>query len=135
MKILTGKYSFTVIIILISLISFRGFNFSTMKKNDLGRLITYLGDNHVRHVYCYDYMLTYQVIFYSREQLLCREPNFPNRYLPYAKLVDSAFNGGAKTALLYNELQLRNMCFGTATRFNGYIIVFDPLKKKLGQVF
>ncbi len=140
-KINTKHFLFTVsgsVLILLgvaSIISFRNFKYSTMRKTDLGQLITYLEQNQTRYVYCYDYMLTYRIIFYSKEQILCRERFLPGRFAPYIQKVDSALNNGAKTALLYNELQLWDMKFPAATNFNGYCIVFDPPKTDLAKIF
>ena len=120
---------------IISLVFFKDFRFSTMQKNNLGQLITYLQYNNTHYVYCYDYMLTCQLIFYSKEQVIARDRPLPGRYPSYSQQVDSALNNGVKTAFIFNELQLRNMPLKDITKFKGYLIVFDPTKNELEKIF
>lgn len=134
-KLMVISSSIMIITGSLAIVSLKDFQFSTMRKNNLGQLITYLEKNHVYDIYCYDYMLTYQVIFYSHEQILSRERGLPGRYPPYSKQVDSVLNNGGKTALLYNELQLRDMQFKEINRSSGYLIVFDPPKNELEKIF
>ncbi len=119
----------------ISMIMFKDFNFSTMRKDKFGQMLGYLNSKGVHYVYCYDYMLAYQVIFYMKENTLSREKKLPGRYPLYSIQVDSALNSGAKTALITDEFQLRNTDFKDAIKYNGYCIVFNPSKNELGKIF
>jgi len=118
----------------LSLVSFKDFRFSTMQKSKFGQLIPYLLTNKVHYVYCYDRMLTYQLLFYSKEQIIARDRPLITRFPVYSQQVDSALNNGQKTAFIFNELQLRDMV-QQAISFNGYLIIFDPKKTDLAKIF
>jgi hypothetical protein len=118
-----------------SLILFKDYRYTTMQKGKFGQMIRYLLARDVHHVYCADYMLTYQLLFYSNEHIIARDRPLPGRYPAYTSAIDSAFAKGQKTAFIFNELQFRNIPFAGKTKFNGYMIVFDPPKNEMEKIF
>ncbi len=120
---------------IISLILFKDFRYSTMQKGKFGQLIGHLLSKDVHYVYCADYMLTYQLLFYSKEHIIARDRTLPGRYPAYSNAVDSAYKNGLKTAFIFNELQFTNMDLHERTQFNGYLIMFDPPRNKMERIF
>jgi len=66
----------------------------------MNALIEYLKSHAVRNVFSMHSMLQWQVIFYSREEILARWQSDRERYPPYIDGINTAYRNGEKTALL-----------------------------------
>ena len=110
-----------------SCISFYSFNeISKEYKKSVLSTINYLKVNNIHYTYSTDCMLPYQVIFYSNEEIMCRMPFQPARYQPYSDVVDSAFDSGAKVAILQYQNEKQNMSFRFDKKTPDIAICINP---------
>jgi len=110
----------------VAVASFYDFSFSPIRKNELKHTLGYLADKGVRYTYCNDNMFTWQVIFYSNEQIVCHEKLAPGRFPMYQWRVDSAYYSGAKTAYISETSTDHKVDFPAFVMMYDYYIVQDP---------
>jgi hypothetical protein len=98
-----------ILILFISLGAYSLYEFKNVsfeKKPALISLMNELESKNINHVYSEDVLLQWQLMFYSKEQIIGRFKNNIGRYPEYIRLVDLAFNEfDTKTALVgfYNQ--------------------------------
>ncbi|MBS1690438.1 MAG: hypothetical protein JSS96_17030, partial [Bacteroidetes bacterium] len=124
--ILCGSYS---------LYTFKDFMFCKTTEKPFRQTLQYLEDNNVHYTYCNDNLLTWQIIFYSNEQVLCHERFLPGRYPAYTHKVDSAYYAGAKTALIGFEQEYYGLDIHPSLTMKGFFIVYNPPKTLLQKNF
>jgi hypothetical protein len=120
---------------IVALVSFYDFSFLPVRKNQLKQTLGYLEDKGVRYTYCNDNMFTWQVIFYSNEQILCHEKLSPGRFPMYQWRVDSAYYGGAKTAFISETSTDHKVDFPAFEMKDDYYIVIDPPRDIISKEF
>jgi len=118
-----------------SLYTFKNFVFCKTSEKLFRQTLQYLADNNVHYTYCNDNLLTWQIIFYSKEQILCHERFLPGRYPEYTHKVDSAYNAGAKTALIGFEQEYFGLDIRPSLTMNGFFILYNPPKTLLQKNF
>lgn len=92
-----------------SLISFRNFTFlpkikisgeNISEEKRISLLIKYLKDNDIKYTFSLEPLLTWYVMFYSKEEILSRHTEPYDRYPEYPQVVDKAFEERKKTAII-----------------------------------
>jgi hypothetical protein len=134
-NVVYGFGSLFIVSGIVALITFGDFAFSPVRERSLHYVLNYLEDNGVHYAYCTNNMFTWQTIFYSNEQVICRESQLPGRYPQYLHAVDSAFYTGNKAAYIvppqgYSEIQFSNV-----TNIEGYSILINPPKEVIARYF
>ncbi len=71
--------------------SFKDYTFYPAKKDEVMACINYLNKNNARYVFSNDGLLDWQIMFYSKEHIFCRESDTADRYPEYVKAVNDAF--------------------------------------------
>ena len=120
---------------IVSLMTFYNFSFLPVKEKPLKNALAYLENKGVRYTYCTDNMFTWQVIFYSNEQILCHERRLPGRFPKYAWLVDSAYYTGASTAYIAQPGFPSEINFPHSETVGDCYIVIDPPKDIISKEF
>jgi hypothetical protein len=120
---------------IVSVITFYNFDFSPVRETSLHNALNYLAKRGIHYAYCTDNLLTWQVIFYSNEQIVCREQQLPGRYGRYLHEVDSAFYNGAKSAFILHSAGYRAIEFANYTTIDDFLIIVDPPKEKIAANF
>lgn len=72
-------------------------------KHDMLEVINYLKapeNGSVKYVYTFTYMMPWEIMFYSDEEILARTSYFPGRYPQYDTIIDRALYSGKNTALI-----------------------------------
>ena len=120
---------------IVSIITFYNFAFSPLRERSLRNVLGQLTEKGVHYAYCNDNMFTWQVIFYSNEQILCHEQKSPGRYPEYFRKVDSAFYAEAKTVYISPPIPLPKIDFPDAPTIDGYTVIIDPPKEVIAKNF
>jgi len=120
---------------IIAVITFYNFAFSALREKSLRDTLGFITQTGAHYSYCYDNMFTWQVIFYSNEQVLCHEQRMPGRYPEYARKVDSAFYNGGTVVYISPPIPLPKIDFPKDTTVNGYTIVINPPKDVIEKNF
>jgi hypothetical protein len=71
--------------------SYKFKDFSYENKQDLNLLLTELKKNEIQYTYCEGPLLQWQIMFYSKEQIIVRHFGATDRYPEYIQNVDKAF--------------------------------------------
>ena len=124
-----------IIMGVVALVTFYNFSFSPTREKALKGALSYLTSNDVHYAYCYDNMFTWQVIFYSNEQVLCHEKRLPGRFPKYVWQVDSSYYSGAKAAFISQPGYPLSIAFPQSATIDGYYIAIDPPKEIMKQKF
>ncbi len=96
-----------------SLISFYHYELIDNRRQNIAQVLQYFEQNKVRYVYSLEPMVSWEIVFYSREKIITRMPGCHSRYLPYDTMVNNALVSGKKTAFISrywegDEYHLRN---------------------------
>ena len=113
----------------------KDFSYTTLRKDSLGRLVNHLEQLDCHYVYGFDYMLTYQLDFYSKEHVIARERMLPGRYPLSPGRFDNALNQNLKTALICDEFQIRRYKLDSVEDCSGYKIAYFPKRAELAKSF
>lgn len=84
----------------ISLFTFRNFKFTVMNEDNITEVAQYLKSRNIRYVYSQHIYLAWQLIFYSEEDIICRDVSKLGRVPQYHLMIDNALKDGKKTALI-----------------------------------
>ena len=134
MILYTAGYVY-IIMGVVALVTFYSFSFSPTREKALKGALSYLTSNDVHYAYCYDNMFTWQVIFYSNEQVLCHEKRLHGRFPKYVWQVDSAYYSGAKAVFISPPDMPVPTEFPHPAIVNDYIIAIDPPKDIMTKEF
>lgn len=135
MKLIAPVSAILIITGLVTLVSFRNFQFQTVTKQGLLSTISWLKKNGIYNTYSTDCMLPWQIAFYSEEKVLSRMFYQPGRYPPHHISVDQAFAKGQKVALIGYDKQYYSQSPVGTIRLNGFFIKLNPLKTELEKDF
>ena len=124
-----------ILLEVVSLISFYDFSFMPVREKQLRNALGYLEERGIHYTYCNDNMFTWQVIFYSNEQILCHEKLSPGRFPMYQWKVDSAYYSGAKTAYITEITTDHKVDFPEFVVMDDYNIVIDPPRDIISREF
>ena len=122
----------------ISLLSFKPFNIDNGNKLQLSKLISYLESNNVHHTFSKNGYIQWQLMFYSKENIISRYVFPTDRYPEYVQKVNAAVNDpSVKTALI--SFHKNDMPGENTISFNDkYFVYINPdkeLLKSLGFQF
>jgi len=93
-----------------AVISFKDFTFLPYTKAELLSTIRYLKQQGLNYVFSNDVPQEWQIMFYSHEQIICRESSDINRYPDYTKRVNEAYKASpARTAVVDFSGDLKDM--------------------------
>ena len=134
-KILYSTASNYIAMGIVSLITFYNFSFLPVREKPLKTAISYLENKGIHYAYCTDNMFTWQVIFYSNEQVICHERRLPGRFPKYAWQVDSAYYGGAKAAYIAQPGFPSEINFPRSEMVGDCYIATDPPKEMISKEF
>ena len=134
-KTLYAAASLFIVTGCIALCTRYNFAFSPLRERSLRNVLGQLTENGVHYAYCNDNMFTWQVIFYSNEQVLCHEQKPPGRYREYVRTVDSAFYAGARTAYISPPIPLPKIDFPDTPAIDGYTVIINPPKDIIAKNF
>ncbi|MES2704408.1 MAG: hypothetical protein V4649_17340 [Bacteroidota bacterium] len=126
MGILAPAFVTTMVAGIVSVITFYDFQFSTIREKKLTDALHKLSDQGIHYAFSNDNLFTWQVLFYSNEDILCRERLIPGRYPAYQRKIDSAYSHGAKTAYIAYPLYPPAFEFKTYFFINEYLVAPDP---------
>ena len=118
-----------------SVVSFYDFAFLPVREKQLKNALGHLTERGIHYTYCNDNMFTWQVIFYSNEQVLCHERLSPGRFPIYQWYVDSAYYSGAKTAYISETSIDPKIDFPGFVIMDDYYIAVDPPKNIIAKEF
>jgi hypothetical protein len=135
LQILHGSAYVLITAGIISIVTFFDFKFSPIRDKTLRKALGYLTSQGVHYAYCNDNIFTWQVTFYSNEQVICREAQLPGRYPPYFSAVDSAFDNGAKTAYIAAPQKSSDIHDPKMKTVEGYQLLIDPPRDKIRAIF
>lgn len=76
----------------IAMMGFKNYQFDGETKAEVIDAIRYLEKRDIKHVYCSGSLVQWKLIFYSNERVIARYYSPVERYMPYVKVVDSAFH-------------------------------------------
>lgn len=116
----------------IALLFFYQFSFQSTSKKQLDAAITYLRQNQIS--YCYSGpLLQWQLMFYSRENLICRFIFPTDRYPAYATQTDSAFSTAPQHVAFINAADAMNHLspVDSCIIHQGFAIRLQPSKEML----
>jgi hypothetical protein len=126
----------TVIIIgAIALTGFHRFSFIQYREKSFTQAIQYLQSKGVGHAFCHNGMVGWQFIFYSDEQLLCREGTLMGRYPEYYKIINNAYHSGRKTAVISDTPDFNGLQFNNHEQVNGFYLSIDPPKNEITKQY
>lgn len=115
-----------------ALLFFYQYTFQSSSKKQLDSAISYLRRHRVS--YCYSGpLLQWQLMFYSREELVCRFIFPTDRYPAYARQTDSAFEASPQHVALINAAEVMNNLSpaDSFVIYEGFAIKLYPTKDLL----
>lgn len=119
----------------ISLITFYNYSFSHYNDSKLTSVIDRLKDNGAGYVFCQESLLSWQINFYSNEEVIARDAIMPGRYPPYFNAVNSAYNTGKKTAILSSTYMFYGLKMEKDEYVDGFLFSYDPPQSELSKNF
>jgi hypothetical protein len=93
--------------------SYKFKDFKSESKQDLNLLLAELEKNEIKYTYCEGPLLQWQIMFYSKEQIISRHFGTTDRYPEYIHKVDEAFfENNPRVALVgfFNENNILSEC-------------------------
>ncbi|MBN9483440.1 MAG: hypothetical protein BGO70_13240 [Bacteroidetes bacterium 43-93] len=134
-RLRAAKTSLAVVCItgLTGLLTLHDYSFCKTKRQELLQLISYLEEGNIHHVYVPDWMLQWQIMYYSHEQVIARQQEIPDRCPVYNKSVDKAFYTGKPVAIVGYDGSLNLP--GEQAHIAGYFVYAHPSKELLQQNF
>lgn len=109
------------------------YSFCKTKRTELQQLIGYLEAKNIHHVYVPDWMLQWQIMYYSHEQVIARQQEIPDRCPIYNRSVDKAFYTGKPVAIVGYDGSMNLP--GEPAHIAGYFVYEHPAKELLQQNF
>lgn len=109
------------------------YSFCKTKRTELQQLIGYLEKRNIHYVYVPDWMLQWQIMYYSHEHIIARQQEIPDRHPAYNRLVDRAFYAGRPVAITgyENSMSLPQ----EPAHIAGYFVYEQPTKELLQRDF
>jgi len=130
-----------------SLINFRNFSFlpnikvsgeNISEEKRILSFIEYLKDKDIKYTFSLEPLLTWYVMFYSKEEILSKTTEPYDRYPEYPREVDKAFEGGKKTAIIGFAQQIPEYLLKKSRNIivigARYFIYLNPEEKLLTSV-
>lgn len=115
------------------------------ESKDLQRLVTYLNLHNTRHVYCFDPLLQWKIMFSSHGKIVVRWFSERDRYQAYPMAVDKAFYKGLPVSFVGETLQIESIKKNLAELGflkdipelvgNRYFVIRNPSKKLILRYF
>ncbi len=135
-----GKLFYAHFIILIiagvfSLFSFRGSQYTRTNPEELMKAVKFFREHDIHYVYTADWILQWDIIFNTNEEVIARNFHMPSRYPKYDTLVDMAYYRGEKTAIFGTSDNRWDMSFTHYEMEGMYYISTDPPKEQIQRVF
>ncbi len=131
------RYALSVAIPLIiigsfSLLTFRDYEFLPYSKKQLLGCVNYLQQHQLNYIFCNDVPQEWQILFYSREEVICRESNNIDRYPLYIQQVDSAYTvSPVHTAVVDFSGDLKDMEPNKTILVSGIFFVLEQPGRQL----
>lgn len=114
-----------------ALIAFEDFEFTQVRDKSFRATLKWAIDNDIRYTFGHDPFLVWQTVFYSNEQVLCREVEMPGRYPEYTYKINDALDKGIKTALIGYEDDYWGLNLPNVHEMNGYYYSINVPKDTL----
>lgn len=135
-----GKLFYAHLVILIiagvgGLLSFRGSQYTRTNPEELRKAIKFFRDNDIKHVYVVDWMLQWDIIFETNEEITARNFHMPARYPQFDTAVDRAYYRGEKTAVFGTSDDRFGLSFNHYEMEGVYFISTNPPKEQLQPLF
>ena len=120
----------------ISSYSLRDFSFCKTREKELKGAIQYLLDRNIHHVYCPNWMLQWQIMFYSNEQVIARQQEIPDRCRIYNIAIDKALYTLKPVAMINYDYDYYGIEFPhPPIQIPGYYVYENPTDQFLGKYF
>lgn len=130
--IYAGIFSLFISLGTFSLFTFKDYSFAA-KRILITRIIDYLLSEDIHHVFCQAPLLQWQVMFYSKEQVIARYYRSIDRYPEYIDRVEHAMAEGRNVAILghYNgPIPSRKVLNVEFFRYGGYQYSYSAIPEK-----
>lgn len=108
------------------------------QKKDLLEVIDYLlepENGPVKYVYTFDYMMPWEIMYYSNEEIRARMAPFPGRYPQYDTTIDRALYSGKPAALVSYTGEFGGLKMDTYDLQNRYFVKLSPTREFLNPEF
>jgi hypothetical protein len=128
-------YTIVVLTGLISTITFYNYSFLPYDAKAIAGLIQQLKGRGVHHVFCSESLLSWQINFYSQEEVIARDDKMPGRYPPYLNGVNEAFAAGKATAIVSPTYHFYGLEIPNTENIDGFLVGFGPPKAELAKRF
>jgi hypothetical protein len=103
-----GLTTFFFISGLCSLYTFKDFRYKAHTKENVVHLIDALTSRNIHHVYCGNALLQWQIMFYSKEDVIARFTSYGERYPKNLKKVNDAFRDNKASVAVTGTLPQRS---------------------------
>jgi hypothetical protein len=117
----------------VSVCTFSTKNFDTTNKTEVNKMINDLKIADKKYVFCGDGILVWQLLFYSKEQLIVRGGRNPDRYQNYVNAVNAAHETQPERTVILDRLRdtSSNWSPNLSNLNQSYFIYRQPDKKIL----
>jgi hypothetical protein len=120
----------------ISLYNFKDYAFCKTREPELNVLIDKMLAENIHYAYCTGWMLQWQLTFYSKEKIIARHFNIPDRNPTYTKAVDAALYSRLPVAITGYTNEACGIQFPTPPiEVPQYFFYKDPSPKMLENCF
>jgi len=111
-----------------SLYTFKYYTFFPARKAEVKACIAYLNKHDIQYAFSNDGLLQWQIMFYSKEHIICRESDTADRYPEYVKAVTTAITtNNAHLAVIDNTPDIKAVSpDSTAHVISHFYILLHP---------
>lgn len=111
----------------VGLFTFKDYAFNPTTQQELMSCIKWLNDNHIKYVFADDVPTQWQLIFYSKETVICRGDDIKDRIPRYIDEVNKAYKANpAMTAVVDPTTDLVDMEPDSLLTIDKYNILVNP---------
>ncbi len=131
MRVVNGILVVLILLGIPALVAFKDFEFTQVRDKPFRATLQWAIDNDIRYTFSHDPFLCWETVFYSDEQVLCREIEMPGRYPEYTLKINRALDSGLKTALIGYEDDYWGLNVPNVHEMNGYYYSINVPKDTL----
>lgn len=102
-----------------------------MEKAEIEELLAELDKQVTSHVFTTGPLLQWQLMFYSKEEVMCRFKSETDRYPSYVEEVNDALQNGLPTALISKSDRLKAGEPDWTSTSGNFVIIYNPSKEEL----
>ena len=111
-----------------AVVSFKDYIYFPARREEVLTSVEYMQDRDIKYCFSNDGLLQWQIMFYSKEKVLCRESSKDDRYPEYVEAVTNAYYKDRKhLCIIDNTTDLRSIAHEKAVNvISHFYIVIDP---------